>query len=120
MLIGASTHLKWILANGIFYKQINAPLFSTIFWDSLTFFDIIAAILLINRPKHGVLLTLVIITIDVIHNNSLVLLNNQHINYIGVKMWVTKYWMLMAQLIFMTFVFATAKRNLTEINRKSK
>ena len=39
--------------------------------------------------------------------------------HIGVKMWATKYWMLFGQLLFMTFVLATVKSNLTEINCKS-
>lgn len=119
MLIGTSTHIQWIWENGIFSVHQNAPFFSTIFWDSLTFFDLIAAILLIIRPKAGILLTLIIITIDVIHNNIIVLLANQHINELGLVMWATKYWMLIGQLLFMTFVFATIKSNLTEIKTKS-
>ncbi len=119
MIAGASTHIKWIAENGIFLQQANTPFFSTVFWDSLTFLDILAAILLISRPKEGVLLTVTIITADVIHNNVLLLLNNQHMNAIGIEMWATKYWMLIGQLFFMIFVFATIKRNLLEINRKS-
>lgn len=118
MLIGGSTHIKWIWENGIFSEQQDTLLFSTIFWDSLTFLDIVAAILLIYRPKDGVLLTLAIITIDVIHNNLIVLLDNQHINELGFKMWATKYWMLVGQLLFMTFVYATIKSTLIEINIK--
>jgi hypothetical protein len=109
MLVGALTHIKWIFENGIFSQQINTPFFSTIFWDSLAFLDIIAAILLIYRPKDGILLTLLIITIDLIHNNIVVLLDNEHMNEIGVKMWATKYWMLIVQLLFMTFVLLRLK-----------
>ena len=119
MLVGASTHIKWIWENGFFSEQVNTSFFSTIIWDSLTFLDVIAAILIIRRPKDGILLTLIIITIDVIHNNLIVLLDNQHINEIGVKMWATKYWMLIGQLLFMAFVFATIKSNLTEVKIKS-
>ena len=118
MLLGASTHIKWILENGVFTQQINTPFFSTIFWDSLAFFDIIAAILLINRPKDGIILTLSIIIVDVIHNNLIVLLSNQHINYIGFNVWIVKYWMLVGQLFFMVFVFVTMKSNLKEIENK--
>lgn len=118
MLIGASTHIKWILENGVFSKKMNVPFFSTVFWDSLAFLDIIAAILIIIRPRVGVLLTLTIITTDVIHNNLIVLLDHQHINEIGITMWVTKYWMLIGQILFMIFVFATVKNNLAEIKTK--
>jgi hypothetical protein len=119
MLIGASTHIKWILENGIFSLKENTSFYSTIFWDSLIFFDIVATVLLINRPKYGIFLTLIIITIDVLHNNLILVLNNQHINDIGVGIWATKYWMLIGQLLFITFVFMTIKSNLTEINCKS-
>ncbi|MEI8203728.1 MAG: hypothetical protein WCH34_11980, partial [Bacteroidota bacterium] len=69
MLIGASTHILWIIENGLFSHNINHPFISTIFWDSLTLIDIIAALLLILRPQIGILFTLTIIIIDVIHNN---------------------------------------------------
>ncbi len=116
MLGGASTHVLWIFENGIFTHNTNHPFFSTIFWDCLTFVDIIAALFLLIRPKLGVVLTLLIITIDVIHNNVLLLLYKQHIGDIGILIWATKYWMLIAQLFFMSFVFLTIKKNLTEIN----
>ena len=119
MLGGATTHIIWILNNGIFSHNTNHPFGSTIFWDCLTFADIIAASLLIIRPKAGVILTLIIITIDVIHNNLLLILLRQHIGDIGLLNWTIKYWMLIAQLIFMTFVLLTLKNNLTEINCKT-
>ena len=116
MLGGASTHLIWILGNGIFTHNTNHPFISTIFWDCLTLVDIIAAILLIIRPKLGVVLTLVIITVDVIHNNLLLILLRQHVGDIGLSNWAIKYWMLVAQLLFITFVLITLKNNLMEIN----
>ncbi|MEI6766906.1 MAG: hypothetical protein WCM76_14850 [Bacteroidota bacterium] len=119
MLIGASTHILWIIENGIFTPNINHPLISTIFWDSLAVIDIIAAMLLILRPKIGVLITSIIITIDVIHNNLILFFYNQHINDIGIKLWAIKYWMFIGQILFLTFVFWTLKTNLTEIKLKS-
>ena len=118
MLIGASTHILWIIENGLFYRNINHPFISTIFWDSLTFVDIIAALLLILRPQIGIFFTLTIIIIDVIHNNLILFIYDQHINNIGIQMWATKYWMLIGQLLFMTFVFLTLKTNLTELKLK--
>ena len=64
-------------------------------------------------------MTLIIITIDVIHNNLLLILYNQHIGDIGLLNWAIKYWMLMAQLLYMSFVLLTLKTNLTEINYKT-
>ena len=119
MLGGASTHVLWIFENGIFAHNTNHPFVSTIFWDCLSFVDIIAALFLLIRPKWGVVLTLFIITIDVIHNNVLLLLYKQHIGDIGLLIWATKYWMLIAQLLFMSFVLLTLKTNLAEINSKT-
>ena len=118
MLGGASTHIIWIFNNGIFSHNTNHPFGSTIFWDCLTFVDIIAALFLILRPRLGVVLTLIIIIIDVIHNNLLLILYKQHIGDIGLLNWAVNYWMLIAQLLFMTFVILTLKTNLTEINYK--
>jgi uncharacterized membrane protein len=119
MLSGASTHILWIIENGFFTHCANHPYISTLFWDSLTFIDILAALALIIRPKTGVLLTLAIITIDVFHNNILVYVQNEHINIIGFEAWALKYWMLICQLLFMGFVFWTLKSNLKEINHKA-
>ncbi len=119
MLVGASAHINWILENGIYSRQLNTPFSATIFWDSLAFFDIIAAVLLIYKPKAGVLLTLIIILLDVFHNNLIVLLDNQHINELGIRMWATKYWMLIGQILFMIFVFATIKSCMREIKIKA-
>ena len=119
MLIGASTHILWIVENGFFSHNVNHPFISTIFWDSLTFIDIIAAFLLILRPKIGILFTVIIITIDVIHNNLILFIYNQHINNIGIQLWAIKYWMLIGQLLFLIFVFWTLKPNLTELRLKS-
>lgn len=118
MFIAASTHVLWIAENGIYMPNINHPFISTIFWDSLTFIDIIAVILLIIRPKLGVFITLIIIIVDVIHNNIVVIIYNQHINDIGIKMWAIKYWMLIGQILFMIFVISTLKTNLTELKKE--
>lgn len=119
MLIGASTHILWVAENGLFSGSDNYPCISTIFWDSLTFIDLVAALLLILRPKSGILLTLATITIDVIHNNLILFIHDQHMNSIGVQMWATKYWMLIGQILFLAFVFLTLTTNLSEIRLKT-
>jgi hypothetical protein len=111
MLIGTTTHLRWILTNGIFVHQEGIPFISTIFWDSLVFFDFVAALFLLFKPKIGVLITLIIITVDVIHNNIFLILSHQHINEINIKIWIFTYWEIICQILFMLFVFGTLKRN---------
>ncbi len=47
---------------------IDVPLFSRLYWDTLTFVDPLAAILLFARPRAGVGLTVGVIVSDVLHN----------------------------------------------------
>lgn len=55
----------------------QAYFFSRLFWGSLTVLDPLAACLLILRPKAGIISTLAIITLDVLHNSYYVALNHQ-------------------------------------------
>jgi len=120
MLSAAGTHILWIMQNGFFSLRNNIPIVSVVFWDSLTLIDITAALLLLIRPKAGMVLTMFVIIIDVIHNNIIVFLSGQHINNIGLELWAVKYWMLVAQIFFMIFVVLTFKSNLTEITLKTE
>lgn len=116
MLLGTFTHLIWIIENGFLSEEYNASLFSKIFWDSLVFFDPIAALLLIIRPKFGIYLTLIIITFDILHNN-IFYFNELYLNPIEIFDWIIKYWMIIGQVLFGLFVLVTFKSNLKEINR---
>lgn len=118
MLMGTSTHVAWAIHNGFLSENYNAPLFSTLFWDSLTFLDPLAAFLLIFKPKWGVYLTLFIITADVIHNNAFYF-DELYIHGPEILEWITKYWMILGQLIFALFVWLTFKGNIREINLKT-
>ncbi len=118
MLMGASTHVMWVLKNGFLSENYNANLFTQLFWDSLTFFDPIAAVLLIIKPKIGVYLTFVIIIIDIIHNN-IFYMDELYINTVDLKEWVIKYWMILGQIIFGAFVILTFKNNVIAIKNKS-
>jgi len=118
MLMGASTHLIWIMDNGVLSEKYNASLFSKIFWDSLVILDPAAALLLIVRPKVGLYLTLAIITLDILHNN-IFYFNELYLNSIEISDWVIKYWMIIGQVMFGIFVYITFKGNLKEIKLKS-
>ena len=118
MLMGASTHLIWIIESGFLSEKYDASLFSKIFWDSLVILDPAAALLLIVKPKLGIYLTLMIITFDILHNNSFYF-NELYINPIYIFDWVIKYWMIIGQVIFGIFVYITFKSNLKEIKLKS-
>lgn len=118
MLSGMTTHLIWIINNGFLSKNYNAPFFTRFFWDSLTFIDPIAAILLIIKPKTGIWLTFVIIIVDVFHNFILcfrsMIPNSNYFSY-----WIIGNWMLMCQIFFLVFVSATFKSNLKEVKIRS-
>lgn len=118
MLMGATTHLIWIIENGFLSEKYNASLFSKIFWDGLVFFDAVAALLLIIKPKLGIYLTIMIITFDILHNN-IFYFNELYLNPIEVFDWMIKYWMIIGQIIFGLFVYLTFRGNLKEINLKS-
>ncbi len=94
-LLGAGlNHLQTILRHGLFWDYHHAPVISQIFWTSLTFLDLIAAILLFIKPRIGLVMTFLIILIDVIHNT-----------WIGQKQGYSLLnYMYLSQLFFLIFV----------------
>ena len=112
--MGTSTHLAWVLKYGFLAEEYQAKLFSKIFWDSLTFLDPMAAILLFLRPKIGLFLTLGIIIADVVHNN-LVYYEELYFNSLTISEWFTQYWMIVGQIIFMIFVLISFKPILRDL-----
>ncbi|MDS7933207.1 hypothetical protein RMB03_10735 [Acinetobacter sp. V91_7] len=99
-LIGAGfNHLQTVLMHGLFWDYNNAPLFTCIYWTSLTFIDPLAAILLFYRPRIGLILTFLIIFSDVIHNTWITLkVGRDLLNY-----------MYISQFLFLVFVLCTIK-----------
>ena len=119
MLVGTSTHLLWVITHGWTYIDLNPrfSIYTTIFWNSLTFLDPLAAILLFAKPKAGVLLTATIIIVDVLHNAWV---SNQVLPFAQTTLhqWLFENQFLILQSIFCIFVVATLKMNLGEIKAK--
>ena len=115
MLMGTSTHLSWVIKNGFLSEEYNAPLTSMIFWDSLTFLDPLAALLLFIKPKTGLVLTLIIIILDVVHNNSFYF-DELYMQSLSIVEWAKIYWMILGQIIFALFVLLTFRSSLKVIN----
>lgn len=115
MLMGTSTHLVWLLRNGVLSEKYHAPLPSMLFWDSLTLLDPLAALLLFIKPKAGLVLTLIIITLDVIHNNTYYF-DELYMQGVGLAEWLEKYWMILGQILFAVFVLFTFRSNLRNVN----
>ncbi|MFK7784153.1 MAG: hypothetical protein AB8B56_03495 [Crocinitomicaceae bacterium] len=109
MLMGTSTHVMWAVENGFLSTRYNAPLFSMVFWDSLTFLDPLAAILLLIRPKTGLILTLIIILADVTHNN-IFYFEELYMSGISLSDWLMKYWMILGQIVFALFAILTFRK----------
>lgn len=119
MLVGTTTHLIWIIHNGFLSEKYNVHVFSRFFWDSLTFLDPLAAVLLILKPKTGIWITAIIIVVDVLHNGILclnVLLTAQDMPVIN---WIENNWMLWCQLTFGLFVLLSLKSNLKAVRNQS-
>ncbi len=72
LLAATFNHLRAALDHGLLWDYgygVDTPLASRAFWGSLTLFDPLAALLLFVRPRWGLLLTLAIIVLDVVHNS---------------------------------------------------
>jgi hypothetical protein len=80
-LLGATfNHLAAIVRHGLLwdygYGSAISPV-SKVYWDTLAVLDPLAAGLLFIKPRSGVLLTVVIIVSDVLHNTYYVAAHDQ-------------------------------------------
>ncbi|GAA5231101.1 hypothetical protein GCM10025794_35700 [Massilia kyonggiensis] len=98
-LAGAAwNHARIVFEHGIAWDYGGVPPFVAAFWTSLTFFDALAVVLLLARPRAGVALTALIIVCDVIVNT-----------YVGLAYGfdVASF---AAQCLFLVFVLGTVRR----------
>jgi hypothetical protein len=103
MLLGTYTHVAWTVRHGFLYPDV--PIYSRLFWDSLTFLDPLAALLLFLRPRAGVILVATIILVDVLHNVFIGYLFDPYV---------------LLQVLFGIFVWVTLRLNLRDIRRAVK
>lgn len=101
LLGAASTHVWTVATHGLFYDYGGVPIFTRVFWTSLTVLDPLAAVLLFVKPQAGLILTLVIIVSDVLHNTWLM-------NRSTTANWSN--WMYVLQVVFLIFVLLTISR----------
>lgn len=96
-LAGATCiHATIAWQHGLLWDYGGAPLFTCIYWTSLTFLDPLALGLLFVRPPIGLVLTAVIISSDVLHNTWIWIHYRQPLNS-----------MYISQVIFLVFVAST-------------
>ena len=98
-LTGATwNHARILCEHGLWWNYGGVLPFYAAFWTSLTFLDSLAVLLLLTRPRAGVVLTTLIIVGDVLVNTSVALSYGlDSASYI-------------AQFVFMVFVLSTARR----------
>ncbi|WP_180988593.1 MULTISPECIES: hypothetical protein [Pseudomonas] len=80
LLAASFNHLRAALDHGLLWDYgygVDTPLASRAFWGALTVFDPLAALLLWVRPRWGLVLTLAIIVLDVVHNSFYVAAHSQ-------------------------------------------
>ncbi|MGC5704014.1 hypothetical protein J4P02_27815 [Pseudomonas sp. NFXW11] len=80
LLAATFNHLRAAFEHGLLWDYgygVDTPLASRAFWGSLTLFDPLAALLLWRHPRWGLLLTLAIILLDVLHNSFYVAAHDQ-------------------------------------------
>jgi hypothetical protein len=99
LLAATSTHVWTVTTHGLFWDYGGAPIFTRIYWTSLTALDPLAAVLLFLRPRAGVVFTLAIIMSDVAHNTWIMW------RAVGVSWWSFMY---VSQVVFLLFVLLTA------------
>jgi hypothetical protein len=68
LLAATCTHIAMLARHGLLWDYGGAHLLSRVYWTSLTVLDPLAALLLFVRPRVGLILTVLIIASDVLHN----------------------------------------------------
>jgi len=106
LLAATLNHASVLVLHGVFWTYGGAPLATVVFWTGLTVADPVAAALLFLRPRLGIVLTVVIITADVLHNSLFAAMS---LRAHPVPFHPLDYWQLASQIVFMVFVLFTAR-----------
>lgn len=98
-LAGAAwNHARVVFEHGVAWDYGGVQPFVAAFWTSLTFFDTLAVVLLLTRPRTGVALAALIILCDVIVNAYVGLVYGFDVASFA------------AQCLFLVFVLCTVRR----------
>jgi len=102
-LLGATcTHVAMLERHGLLWDYGSAHLLTRVYWTSLTVLDPLAALLLFVRPRVGLILTVLIIASDVLHNTL-----------VGVPQLNAMYFSQVAFLLFVTSTVYVAWRGVS-------
>lgn len=66
--MAGANHARILLQHGLFWDYGGLAWASAAYWTSLTILDPVAALLLLARPKVGIVGTIALIATNVIHN----------------------------------------------------
>lgn len=104
LLIGGANHARILLQHGLGWDYGGVGAGSALYWSSLTLIDPLVAALLFLRPKAGIIVAVILITTNVIHNVMV-----RHIPANEILTYVQSSPNIIAQIAFMLFVIATAQ-----------
>ena len=105
LLIAGGNHARTLLQHGLFWDYGGVGGASAVYWSSLTILDPAAAALLFVRPKAGIVMTIVLIVTNVVHNLAI----TAHYAPEGEFLARATNPMMISQFGFMLFVAATAR-----------
>ncbi|MEQ5839227.1 hypothetical protein N0A02_07215 [Paraburkholderia acidicola] len=100
LLAASVNHIVAVVQHGPLWDYgfgSRAPFASRIYWSALTLFDPLAIVLLFLRPRAGIVLTVLIIVSDVIHNTYYVAMAD---------LWTAPFYL--SQVAFLVFVLVFA------------
>ena len=103
--MGGLNHARTLLQHGLFWDYGGANPISAAYWTSLTLLDPFAAALLFIRPRFGIVVTVVLIVTNVMHN----LATTAHVAPAGEFLTRASHPIILSQVGFMLFVVATAR-----------
>jgi hypothetical protein len=94
--------VRLLAVHGLLWDYGGVPVFTRVFWTSLTLLDPLAAVLLFLRPRIGLVMTVAIVVMDVIHNAWF-------FTHVGMPLRGYVNWMLISQVSFLLFVLMTVR-----------
>ena len=99
-LLGATfTHASTVWTHGLLWDYGGVARGTQVFWTSLTFLDPLAVVLLLVKPRAGLVLAFAIILVDVVHNTWFGVQHGEPLSAAG--------WMYYSQVGFLIFVVVT-------------
>ena len=106
LLIGGLNHARILLQHGLLWDYGGVAWASAAYWSSLTIIDPLTAALLFVRPRAGIVLTVLLIVTNVVHNLTVTAQNSPEGELLTDALSNP---FILSQIGFMVFVGATVR-----------